>query len=157
AFRMQGGDAQRKLPDRVAQARLVHPGSRGQSSLLGPRCRDGLGLHRLSLRKVGLSGVERTRCERLWHCTPTPLVEGHPFHELHGEAPAGVLDEQLVKLDQVGMIYVSKRSELLLEAIDRPGVDSLQSLERNALAAQTIEHDEHRPEASPVQAMLHLE
>src|SRR5690606_16718445 len=83
--------------------------------------------------------------------------EGHPFHELHGEAPAGVLDEQLVKLDQVGMIYVSKRSELLLEAIDRPGVDSLQSLERNALAAQTIEHDEHRPEASPVQAMRHLE
>jgi len=58
--------------------------------------------------------------------------EAVAFDVLHREEPLVGARDELVEGDQVGMHDVGERSELLLEAVQRHGVDARQGLERHA-------------------------
>ena len=82
--------------------------------------------------------------------------EVDPVHQLHGEEPLVVVEEQLVQRDQVGMRHVGQGAELLLEAEDALRAGAGQRLERDLRSPLAIErpiHDSHAARPDPFEQL----
>jgi hypothetical protein len=67
------------------------------------------------------------------------LEEADAVDEVHREEPLAVLAKELVEQDEVRVDEVGEGPELLLQAVDRPRVDTVEGLQGDAAAALLVE------------------
>jgi len=165
---VEGVHALGELAERRPQARQVEPaGSRLGASGLG------LGrevLERPLLEREGALGVvgdvgQRARRRRGGRpARGRDLGGGDPasdmaeeidaLDELHREIPLLPLDRELVEGDQVGMGDPGERTELVLEAVERPRAQPAERLERHLLIASEVARAIDDAEAPGAQAAV---
>ena len=85
------------------------------------------------------------------------LRERHPVHQLHREEPLVAFRQQLVQRDEVRVRDVGQRPELLLESVERGGVDVPECFERDRQAVLAIERLVDDAEAAAAKAASDLE
>ncbi len=77
-----------------------------------------------------------------------PRQEVHAFDQLHGEKEAAFVFDQLAQTDEVGMLEILHRAELLLEAAERVSVGVPQRLERDHGVLRAVERFVHHAHAA---------
>ena len=138
---VDGGDRRRELTRRRAQPRLV------EAALLAPNGRRRRrGPPRQSAASPPPRSAWSTDRRRTAAVEPHPAVEVLPGDELHGEEPLAALAHELAEADQVRMLHVGERAELLLQAIERLAVsvgDGLDRDHRIRLVVVGLVHEAH--------------
>jgi hypothetical protein len=139
---VQGRDAGGELVQRRAQAGQVDRGARRPrrgGGFVGPGGR--------GRRRAGQGVLEGARLARA-----DPAEEVDAVDELHGDEPVVALADQLAQADQVHVVHVGERAELLLEAEQRVRLELAQHLEGHAAAVGVIDRlvdDAHAAGADP--------